>query len=94
MSERCEGVVVTDALAVLAASWGVLMALSPILQVRRMVERRSSADISIAWPSWWARPPSSSRSDIGRAVSRISRGEGNDQEGADIRAWMAARFTQ
>lgn len=39
----------TDALAVLAASWGVLMALSPILQVRRMVERRSSADISIAF---------------------------------------------
>lgn len=39
----------TDALAALAASWGVLMALSPILQVRRMLERRSSADISIAY---------------------------------------------
>jgi uncharacterized protein with PQ loop repeat len=44
-----EGVFVTDALAALAASWGVLMALSPILQVRRMLERRSSADISIAY---------------------------------------------
>jgi len=40
---------VTDALAALAASWGVLMALSPILQMRRMLERRSSADISIAY---------------------------------------------
>lgn len=39
----------TDALAALAASWGVLMALSPILQMRRMLERRSSADISIAY---------------------------------------------
>lgn len=39
----------TDALAILAASWGVLMALSPALQVRRMLTRRSSADISIAY---------------------------------------------
>lgn len=39
----------TDALAALAASWGVLMALSPILQMRRMLARRSSADISIAY---------------------------------------------
>ena len=39
----------TDALAALAASWGVLMALSPILQVRRMLERRSSADMSIGY---------------------------------------------
>lgn len=38
-----------DALAILAASWGVLMALSPILQVRRMLGRRSSADVSIAY---------------------------------------------
>jgi MtN3 and saliva related transmembrane protein len=38
----------TDALAVVAASWGVMMALSPILQLRRILERRSSADISIA----------------------------------------------
>ena len=39
----------TDALAVLAASWGVMMALSPILQLRRILERRSSADVSIAY---------------------------------------------
>jgi MtN3 and saliva related transmembrane protein len=37
-----------DALGAVAASWGVLMALSPILQIRRMLERRSSADVSIA----------------------------------------------
>ncbi|MBW3612342.1 MAG: SWEET family sugar transporter [Chloroflexi bacterium] len=41
----------TDALAAVAASWGVLMALSPILQIRRMLERRSSADVSIAYLS-------------------------------------------
>ena len=39
----------TDALAVTAASWGVLMALAPLLQIRRMLRRRSSADISIAY---------------------------------------------
>ncbi len=39
----------TDALAVVAASWGVMMALSPILQLRRILERRSSADVSIAY---------------------------------------------
>ena len=39
----------TDALAVVAASWGVLMALSPTLQVRRMLARRSSADVSLAY---------------------------------------------
>lgn len=38
-----------DALAILAASWGVIMALSPALQLRRILERRSSADISIAY---------------------------------------------
>jgi MtN3 and saliva related transmembrane protein len=40
---------VTDTLGVLAASWGVLMALSPLLQIRRMLERRSSSDISISY---------------------------------------------
>lgn len=39
----------TDALGAVAASWGVLMALSPILQIRRMLERRSSVDVSIAY---------------------------------------------
>ncbi len=38
----------TSVLAVSAASWAVLMAVSPLLQVRRMLERRSSADVSIA----------------------------------------------
>ncbi len=41
----------TDALAILAASWGVMMALSPMLQLRRILERRSSADLSIAYLS-------------------------------------------
>lgn len=39
----------TDMLALVAASWGILMALSPILQIRRMLERRSSADVSLAY---------------------------------------------
>jgi len=42
---------VTDALAVVAASWGVMMALSPVLQLRRILERRSSADLSITYLS-------------------------------------------
>jgi MtN3 and saliva related transmembrane protein len=40
---------VADALAILAASWGVMMAISPAFQLRRILERRSSADISIAY---------------------------------------------
>jgi len=40
---------VSDSLAVIAAAWGVLMAISPLLQIRRMVERRSSADLSISY---------------------------------------------
>ena len=39
----------TDILAVLAASWGVLMAISPLLQIRRMVQRRSSSDLSLSY---------------------------------------------
>jgi MtN3 and saliva related transmembrane protein len=42
---------VTDSLGVLAASWGVLMAISPLLQIRRMLARRSSADVSITYLS-------------------------------------------
>jgi MtN3 and saliva related transmembrane protein len=38
-----------DTLALLAATWGVLMATAPILQIRRMLVRRSSADVSIAY---------------------------------------------
>ena len=39
----------TEALGVAAATWGVLMATSPLLQIRRIVERQSSADVSIAY---------------------------------------------
>ena len=39
----------TDALGVAAAAWGVLMAISPLLQIRRILERRSSADVSLAY---------------------------------------------
>jgi MtN3 and saliva related transmembrane protein len=41
----------TDALAVLAATWGVMMALSPMLQLRRILQRRSSADLSLTYLS-------------------------------------------
>ena len=39
----------TDILAVVAASWGVFMAISPLLQIRRMVQRRSSSDLSLSY---------------------------------------------
>ena len=32
-----------------AASYGVVMAVSPALQIRRMMQRRSSADVSVAY---------------------------------------------
>lgn len=35
--------------AVAAASWAVLMGVAPLLQVRRMLHRRSSADVSIGY---------------------------------------------
>ena len=38
-----------DVLAVLATGWGLVMAISPVLQVRRMLRTRSSADVSIAY---------------------------------------------
>jgi MtN3 and saliva related transmembrane protein len=38
-----------DALPVLAAGWGVLMAISPFFQIQRILARRSSADVSIAY---------------------------------------------
>jgi uncharacterized protein with PQ loop repeat len=37
------------ALAVGAATWGVVMALSPLLQIRRMLTTRSSKDVSIGY---------------------------------------------
>jgi MtN3 and saliva related transmembrane protein len=39
----------TDALGITAATYGVLMAISPILQIRRMLETRSSADVSLGY---------------------------------------------
>ena len=36
-------------LAVAAASWGVLMGLSPVLQIRRMLTKRSSRDLSVGY---------------------------------------------
>ena len=39
----------SDTLAILAASWGVVMAISPALQIRRILERHSSDDVSIGY---------------------------------------------
>jgi len=39
----------TTALAVAAASWGVLMGISPLLQIRTVVRRRSSGDVSLGY---------------------------------------------
>jgi MtN3 and saliva related transmembrane protein len=38
-----------DALGLAAAFWGVLMAISPGLQVRKMILHRSSREVSIAY---------------------------------------------
>jgi MtN3 and saliva related transmembrane protein len=38
-----------EMLGIAAAGWGGLMALSPLLQIRRIVVRRSSADVSLAY---------------------------------------------
>jgi MtN3 and saliva related transmembrane protein len=38
-----------DLLGVAAGLWGGLMAVSPLLQVRRIVVRRSSADVSLTY---------------------------------------------
>jgi MtN3 and saliva related transmembrane protein len=40
---------VSDILAVVAATWGVFMAVSPLLQIRRMIQRRSSSDLSLSY---------------------------------------------
>jgi MtN3 and saliva related transmembrane protein len=36
-------------MAVVATSWGLLMGLAPLLQVRVVIQRRSSAGVSTAW---------------------------------------------
>jgi MtN3 and saliva related transmembrane protein len=46
---RLRVLTMVDTLAVMAASWGVLMATAPLLQIRRMLVRRSSADVSISY---------------------------------------------
>jgi MtN3 and saliva related transmembrane protein len=38
-----------DALAITAATFGVLMAVSPLLQIRRMLQTRSSPDVSLGY---------------------------------------------
>jgi MtN3 and saliva related transmembrane protein len=40
---------VTTGLAVAAATWGVLMGASPVLQIRRMLRQRSSRDVSVGY---------------------------------------------
>ena len=39
------------ALAFVAATWGIAMAVSPVLQIRKMVQHRSSHGISLGYPS-------------------------------------------
>jgi len=41
--------VLANVLGIGAASWGVVMALAPVLQIRRILERRSSDDVSIGY---------------------------------------------
>jgi MtN3 and saliva related transmembrane protein len=40
---------VVESFAVAAATWAVLMGIAPLLQVRRMLQRRSSADVSLGY---------------------------------------------
>jgi MtN3 and saliva related transmembrane protein len=40
---------VVTGLAVAAAVWGVLMGISPVLQIRRMMRQRSSRDVSVGY---------------------------------------------
>ena len=40
---------VTTVLAVCASSWGVLMGISPVLQIRRMLQLRSSHTVSLGY---------------------------------------------
>jgi DNA-binding transcriptional MerR regulator/uncharacterized protein with PQ loop repeat len=42
-------VMVVTGLAVAAAVWGVLMGVSPVLQIRRMLRQRSSRDVSVGY---------------------------------------------
>jgi MtN3 and saliva related transmembrane protein len=40
---------VMNGLAIAAAAWGVLMGVSPVLQIRRMLKQRSSSDVSVGY---------------------------------------------
>ena len=40
---------VVPVLAVAASAWGVLMGIAPVLQIRRMLRRRSSRDVSLGY---------------------------------------------
>jgi MtN3 and saliva related transmembrane protein len=40
---------IVTGLAVAAAAWGVLMGVSPVLQIRRMLRLRSSRDVSVGY---------------------------------------------
>jgi len=40
---------VVSVLAAAASAWGVLMGLSPVLQIRRMLRERSSREVSLAY---------------------------------------------
>jgi uncharacterized protein with PQ loop repeat len=40
---------VTSVLAVTGSSWGVLMGISPVLQIRRMLRERSSREVSLGY---------------------------------------------
>ena len=37
------------ALGISAATWGIIMGISPVLQIRRMVSRHSAEDVSIGY---------------------------------------------
>jgi uncharacterized protein with PQ loop repeat len=39
----------SDSLAILAAGWGLLMAISPAMQIRRILQRKSSDDVSLGY---------------------------------------------
>jgi MtN3 and saliva related transmembrane protein len=40
---------VVTGFAIAAAAWGVLMGVSPVLQIRRMLRQRSSRDVSVGY---------------------------------------------
>jgi MtN3 and saliva related transmembrane protein len=42
---------VETSLGIIAGTWGVVMAMSPILQIRKIVRQRSSRDVSIGYLS-------------------------------------------